>query len=199
MTVGQRFLDVSLVREAVAKLVMDANCCIGEDMMRCLERCRDGEEKPLSRSILDKIVLNDRLAEERMVAMCQDTGMAIFRVQVGQEIRFTGGSLDAAIQAVPGCIGHLPGRFSRSHQDHPSRKAHFFQGPDHRRIRQHRPNGFFNDPIRLPAKSLIHNLTSLPHSRLCVFFCAFNIPHNRRKDNLSIKVFLTISPSARTF
>ena len=110
MTVEQRFLDVSLVREAVAKLVVDANCCIGENMMRCLERCRDSEEKPLSRSILDKIVLNDRLAEERMVAMCQDTGMAIFRVQVGQEICFTGGSLDEAIQAGTAqgyCEGYL--------------------------------------------------------------------------------------------
>ena len=105
-----RNLDVSLVREAVAKLVVDANCCIGEGMMHCLERCRDSEEKPLSRSILDKIVLNDRLAEERMVAMCQDTGMAIFRVQVGQDICFTGGSLDEAIQAGTAqgyCEGYL--------------------------------------------------------------------------------------------
>ena len=93
-----RELDVSVVRDAVAQLVVDANCRIGEGMMHCLERCRDQEEKPLSRSILDKIVLNDRLAEERMVAMCQDTGMAIFRVQVGQELCFTGGSLEEAIQ-----------------------------------------------------------------------------------------------------
>ena len=93
-----RELDVNVVRQAVAQLVVDANCRIGEDMLRCLECCRDREEKPLSRSILDKIILNDRLAEEREVAMCQDTGMAIFRVQVGQDVRFVGGSLDDAIQ-----------------------------------------------------------------------------------------------------
>jgi len=92
-----RELDVSVVREAVAKMVVDANCCIGEGMMRCLEQCRDQEEKSLSRNVLDMIVRNDRLAEERMVAMCQDTGMAVFRVQVGQDIHFTGGSLDQAI------------------------------------------------------------------------------------------------------
>ena len=105
-----RELDVSVVRDAVAQLVVDANCRIGDGMMHCLERCRDQEEKPLSRSILDKIVLNDRLAEERMVAMCQDTGMAIFRVQVGQEICFTGGSLDEAIHegtAKGYCDGYL--------------------------------------------------------------------------------------------
>ena len=94
----QRILNVSAVREAVAQLVVQANCCIGEGMLSCLERCRDQEEKALSRNVLDMIVRNDRLAEERMVAMCQDTGMAIFRVQVGQEICFTGGSLEQAIQ-----------------------------------------------------------------------------------------------------
>ena len=94
----QRILDVSVVRQAVAQLVVQANCCIGEGMISCLEQCRDREEKALSRNVLDMIVRNDRLAEERMVAMCQDTGMAIFRVQVGQDICFTGGSLEQAIQ-----------------------------------------------------------------------------------------------------
>ena len=93
-----RELDVSVVRQAVAQLVVQANCCIGEGMLSCLERCRDSEEKQLSRNVLDMIVRNDRLAEERMVAMCQDTGMAIFRVQVGQDIHFVGGSLEQAIQ-----------------------------------------------------------------------------------------------------
>ena len=92
-----RELHVNEVRAAVARMVIDANCCIGEGMLSCLERCRDREEKTLSRNVLDMIVRNDRLAEERMVAMCQDTGMAVFRVQVGQEIHFVGGSLDQAI------------------------------------------------------------------------------------------------------
>ena len=94
----QRILNVSVVREAVAQLVVQANCCIGEGMLSCLECCRDREEKALSRNVLDMIVRNDRLAQERMVAMCQDTGMAIFRVQVGEELCFTGGSLEQAIQ-----------------------------------------------------------------------------------------------------
>lgn len=92
-----RELHVNEVRAAVARMVIDANCCIGEGMLTCLEQCRDREEKTLSRNVLDMIVRNDRLAEERMVAMCQDTGMAVFRVQVGQDIHFVGGSLDQAI------------------------------------------------------------------------------------------------------
>ena len=92
-----RELHVNEVRAAVAQMVIDANCSIGEGMLACLERCRDQEDKTLSRNVLDMIVRNDRLAEERMVAMCQDTGMAVFRVQVGQDIHFVGGSLDQAI------------------------------------------------------------------------------------------------------
>ena len=105
-----RELNVNIVRSAVAQMVVDANCCIGETMMQCLRQCRDAEEAPLSRSILDKIILNDQLAEERQVAMCQDTGMAIFRVKVGQDIRFTGGSLEEVIQqgtAEGYCDGYL--------------------------------------------------------------------------------------------
>ena len=92
-----RELHVNEVCAAVAQMVIDANCCIGEGMLTCLEQCRDKEDKTLSRNVLDMIVRNDRLAEERMVAMCQDTGMAVFRVQVGQDIHFVGGSLDQAI------------------------------------------------------------------------------------------------------
>ena len=92
-----RELDVSVVRQAVAQMVVDANCRIGEGMISCLERCRDQEEKTLSRNVLDMIVRNDRLAEERMVAMCQDTGMACVFLEIGQDVHFVGGDLREAV------------------------------------------------------------------------------------------------------
>ena len=105
-----RELPAAAVRDAVAQMVIDANCRIGEETLACLCRCRDEEEKPLARSILDKIVRNDELARERMVPMCQDTGMAVFRVKLGEEVRITGGLLEEAIQsgAAQGyCEGYL--------------------------------------------------------------------------------------------
>ncbi|MBQ3532865.1 MAG: fumarate hydratase [Oscillospiraceae bacterium] len=105
-----RELEVSAVRRAVAQMVIDANCRIGEETLACLHRSRDEEEKPLARSILDKIVLNDELARDRMVPMCQDTGMAVFRVKLGEELRITGGSLEEAIQSGTAqgyCEGYL--------------------------------------------------------------------------------------------
>jgi len=105
-----RELDAAAVRSAVAQMVVEANCRIGEETLACLRRCRDEEEKPLARSILEKIILNDELAHERTVPMCQDTGMAIFRVKLGEELRITGGSLEEAIQSGTAqgyCEGYL--------------------------------------------------------------------------------------------
>ena len=93
-----RELSATAVQRAVAAMVIDANCRISPQVLQQMERCRAEEEQPLAASILGRIIENDRLAAERCVPMCQDTGMAVFRVQLGQELHITGGSLEAAIQ-----------------------------------------------------------------------------------------------------
>lgn len=93
-----RELDVSVVQAAVARMVVEANCRIGAEAMACLRRSREQEEHPLPRRIMEQIIKNDELAEERTVPFCQDTGMAVFRVQVGQELVLTGGLLEEALQ-----------------------------------------------------------------------------------------------------
>lgn len=93
-----RELDVSVVQAAVARMVVEANCRIGAEAMACLRRSREQEEHPLPRRIMEQIIKNDELAEERTVPLCQDTGMAVFRVQVGQELVLTGGLLEEALQ-----------------------------------------------------------------------------------------------------
>lgn len=93
-----RELDVSVVQAAVARMVVEANCRIGAEAMACLRRSREQEEHPLPRRIMEQIIKNDELAEERTVPLCQDTGMAVFGVQVGQELVLTGGLLEEALQ-----------------------------------------------------------------------------------------------------
>lgn len=93
-----RTLDASAVREAVARMVVEANCKAEPALTDAFTRCQAREEQKLSRSVLEKLTLNARLAAERMVPMCQDTGMAVFRVRLGQEVHITGGSLERAIQ-----------------------------------------------------------------------------------------------------
>ena len=93
-----RELSAAAVQRAVAGMVIDANCRISPEVLRQLERCRTQEDRPLAAGILGRIIENDRLAAEQGVPMCQDTGMAVFRVQLGQEVHITGGSLEDAIQ-----------------------------------------------------------------------------------------------------
>lgn len=93
-----RELSAAAVQRAVAGMVIDANCRISPEVLRQLERCRTQEEWPLAAGILGRIIENDRLAAEQGVPMCQDTGMAVFRVQLGQDVHITGGSLEDAIQ-----------------------------------------------------------------------------------------------------
>ena len=93
-----RELSAAAVQSAVVAMVIDANCRISPEVLRQLERCRAQEERPLAASILGRIIENDQLAAEQCVPMCQDTGMAVFRVQLGQDVHITGGSLEDAIQ-----------------------------------------------------------------------------------------------------
>lgn len=93
-----RELDTALICQTVADMVVQANCCIGADVMESLRQGRDREEKPLARSILDKLIRNDEIAAWRAMPLCQDTGMAVFRVRLGQELHIVGQPLEEALQ-----------------------------------------------------------------------------------------------------
>ena len=93
-----RELDTALICLTVADMVVQANCCIGADVMESLRQGRDREEKPLARSILDKLIRNDEIAARRAMPLCQDTGMAVFRVRLGQELHIVGQPLEEALQ-----------------------------------------------------------------------------------------------------
>ncbi len=94
-----REIDVTEVTQAVKRLFLQANFCIGEDVLSALETARASEPSPIGRSVLDVIIENDRVAAQEQIAMCQDTGMAILFVELGQNVHLTGGELSAAINA----------------------------------------------------------------------------------------------------
>ena len=77
-----RELDTALICQTVADMVVQANCCIGADVMESLRQGRDREEKPLARSILDKLIRNDEIAARRAMPLCQDTGMDVHELWI---------------------------------------------------------------------------------------------------------------------
>ena len=90
-------MDVSRIRDAVARLCISANRRLPQDVSAALENARAAEDGPVARDILDTILENARLADP--VPICQDTGMACVFLEIGQDVHLTGGSLQAAVDA----------------------------------------------------------------------------------------------------
>lgn len=76
---------------------MDACTLLGEDVIQALEQARAGEESPVGREILDRIIENAQVAKAERIPLCQDTGMAIVFLEIGQEVHVEGGALSEAI------------------------------------------------------------------------------------------------------
>ncbi|MGI6767378.1 MAG: fumarate hydratase [Lentihominibacter sp.] len=92
-----REIDVSLVTEAVKKLYIETNYRLGADVKACLKRCAALEETESACSVFDSIEKNIEIAEEGVFPLCQDTGMACVFLQIGQDVHFTGGNLNDAV------------------------------------------------------------------------------------------------------
>jgi len=92
-----REIKVSAIRETVRKLFLDANFYIGEDVLSALNKARDCELSETGRSVLDVIIENHEVAQEEQLAICQDTGMAVLFVELGQDVRIVGGEFEDAV------------------------------------------------------------------------------------------------------
>jgi len=85
------------IEVAVEKLCMDANYYLNEDILLALKEGLQTEESDTGRAILGQLVKNASVASEKKVAICQDTGMAVVFVELGQDVRITGGGITEAI------------------------------------------------------------------------------------------------------
>ena len=92
-----RTIPVSQITEAVKEMCVEANLFLTEDMETALKQARQKEEAPLGRSVLDQLCQNLQIAGEDSIPICQDTGMAVVFLGVGQEVHFEGGILEEAV------------------------------------------------------------------------------------------------------
>lgn len=83
--------------EQIRKLCLEANCRLPRDVHRALEQAREAEKSPLGQSVLDTILENARIAREKNMALCQDTGMVVVFAELGQDARIVGGLLTDAV------------------------------------------------------------------------------------------------------
>lgn len=95
--VSVREVCVREVEETVRALFLSACCNIGQDVMTLLKEGLEKEESPFGRDILSQLIKNDEIACERQMPICQDTGMAVVFMDVGQDVHFVGGDVNEAV------------------------------------------------------------------------------------------------------
>ena len=92
-----REIDVSVITAKISELCIDANCNLNSDIYCALQRGEKNDESPVGRDILSGMIQNADIAKEKHMPICQDTGMAIFFIDIGQDVHFTGGNLTDAV------------------------------------------------------------------------------------------------------
>lgn len=94
-----RVIECRLITDLVASLCIEANISIPHDIADAIITACASEESPEGKAVLDDLKQNFRLAKKDRIPVCQDTGMAVIFVRIGQDVRISGGSLSEAIES----------------------------------------------------------------------------------------------------
>jgi fumarate hydratase subunit alpha len=93
-----RQIDAKEITRAVKEAAITANFDLGEDMLAAFKRGEQEEESPSGREVFRQLLENARIAASERVPMCQDCGLAVVFVELGQDVHVTGGDFQQAIQ-----------------------------------------------------------------------------------------------------
>lgn len=92
-----RNVDVSLLTENIKEMCIEANHFLTEDMKAAFTKADETEKSPLGRQIIDQLQQNMQIAAEDMIPICQDTGMAVIFLEIGQDVHLEGGNVEDAV------------------------------------------------------------------------------------------------------
>lgn len=92
-----RSIQVSEITKNIKEMCIEANHFLSEDMKVAMKKAKENEKAPLGKQILEQLQDNLCIAGEDMIPICQDTGMAVIFMEIGQEVHFEGGNLEDAI------------------------------------------------------------------------------------------------------
>ena len=92
-----RTIDVADVTRNIKEMCIEANHFLTKDMDEAMKQAVQEEKAPLGKQILCQLQDNLKIAGEDMIPICQDTGMAVIFMEIGQNVHFTGGSLENAV------------------------------------------------------------------------------------------------------
>jgi fumarate hydratase subunit alpha len=92
-----REITAKKITEMIKSLCLEANTNLSEDVQTALNKALGKEESPLGRDILRQLISNAKIAWQEKLPLCQDTGMVIVFLEVGQEVRIINGTLEEAV------------------------------------------------------------------------------------------------------
>jgi len=93
-----REIHVDQITRAIRELAIRANTELGEDVLNCFKESLSREESPTGKDILLRLIENAEIARSEQIPMCQDTGLAVVFVEMGQDVHIVGGTLREAIE-----------------------------------------------------------------------------------------------------
>ena len=88
---------MSVLTQNIKEMCIEANHYLSEDMKKAFGKAKDQEQAPLGRQILGQLQENMEIAEKDMIPICQDTGMAVVFLKVGQDVHLVGGNVEDAV------------------------------------------------------------------------------------------------------
>lgn len=92
-----REVDVAVITDNIKEMCIEANHYLTDDMKKVFNEAVDTEESPLGKQVLNQLKENLEIAGNDMIPICQDTGMAVVFINVGQDVHLTGGDITDAI------------------------------------------------------------------------------------------------------
>ncbi len=87
----------SEITEAIKNLSMNANYDLGKDVLTAFEKGKEQEESPTGKAVFDALLKNAEIARKERVPMCQDTGMSVIYIELGQDVHIEGDSLENSV------------------------------------------------------------------------------------------------------
>lgn len=92
-----RSINSQIITDVVKDMCIKANIFLGDDVVNSIKENKEKEESELGKEILDVLLKNIDIAKERNIPVCQDTGMAVFFVEIGQDLHIDGDNITSAI------------------------------------------------------------------------------------------------------
>ena len=92
-----RTVQLSEITENIKEMCIEANHFLSPDMAEAMKQAQQNEKSPLGKQILGQLQENLEIAAQDRIPICQDTGMAVVFLEIGQEVHFEGGSLEEAV------------------------------------------------------------------------------------------------------